>query len=651
MKLIRLDLQNFQGIKTLAIENPDGKDITIRGENGTGKTTVANAVSWLLFGKPTNGEKGYNPKTIGTDGTEVHQMHHIAVGQFLLDDGTTIELSKDFWENWQKIRGRNTETYKGNVTDYYIDGVPVKEKDYNARLSSIFEQEQALMLTLPEYFAQTMNWQKRREILLEVCGDYTDEEVIAAEPELEPLNDLLRKNGTDQRYTLQDFEKMAAEKKKKINEALKSIPTRIDEAQRTISADVEDKERVEAEIDALMAQIVERETELEQIRNGGEDLETKREITSLEAKLNELATEQQREYIKQRNLLMNDVLDITARYEAKQAEYRQVHGQIAETAMQKGRLEDERERLLADYKKIQSQRWTGSEICPTCGQQIPEAIILKSKADFNHERSEKLTAINERGKECSREIIEKLAAYISEQNDTLLTIEEDGKKLKQALEKAKEKAESLPLGESEEMNLIADKIGELKAKLEDSKNKPNEKENELKSKIFDLREAHKEKTELLAKLKANEVQRKRIDELKDEEKRLARDYEEAELHVYLAELFTRTKATMLDARVNEKFDSVRFNLFETQINGGQVDACTVMVQTTEGLKPFAKANTGAKIRAAVEIMDTLGNHYGIHLPIILDNFESVTNTIRETAAQKIKLSATAGVEKLEIKTE
>ena len=48
-------------------------------------------------------------------------------------------------------------------------------------------------------------------------------------------------------------------------------------------------------------------------------------------------------------------------------------------------------------------------------------------------------------------------------------------------------------------------------------------------------------------------------------------------------------------KINGKFESVRFKLFTEQVNGGQADSCTVLVQTTEGLKPFVKANTGAKI--------------------------------------------------------
>ena len=62
MKLNRLTLENFQGIKELSLDF-NGDSMAIKGKNATGKTTIANAYSWLLTDKPINGEKGYTPKT------------------------------------------------------------------------------------------------------------------------------------------------------------------------------------------------------------------------------------------------------------------------------------------------------------------------------------------------------------------------------------------------------------------------------------------------------------------------------------------------------------------------------------------------------------------------------------------------------------
>ena len=49
IKLTKLKLQNFKGIKALEIELKD--QTIIEGKNGSGKTSVFDAYTFLLFGK------------------------------------------------------------------------------------------------------------------------------------------------------------------------------------------------------------------------------------------------------------------------------------------------------------------------------------------------------------------------------------------------------------------------------------------------------------------------------------------------------------------------------------------------------------------------------------------------------------------------
>ena len=80
------------------------------------------------------------------------------------------------------------ETFSATVS-YYIDGVPVKKR---IRLSH-FPDSTGLfkLLTNPNYFSETMHWQERRKLLLEVCGDISDDEVISLNPELADLPKIL----------------------------------------------------------------------------------------------------------------------------------------------------------------------------------------------------------------------------------------------------------------------------------------------------------------------------------------------------------------------------------------------------------------------------------------------------------------------------
>ena len=91
MKLLNLRLENFKGIKSLNL-NLDGKSASIYGTNATGKTTIADAVSWLLFDKSSTEGKSFSPKPRGRNGEEIHHVDSVVEGIFLTDAGVTADI-------------------------------------------------------------------------------------------------------------------------------------------------------------------------------------------------------------------------------------------------------------------------------------------------------------------------------------------------------------------------------------------------------------------------------------------------------------------------------------------------------------------------------------------------------------------------------
>lgn len=126
---------------------------------------------------------------------------------------------------------------------------------------------------------------------------------------------------------------------------------------------------------------------------------------------------------------------------------------------------------------------------------------------------------------------------------------------------------------------------------------------------------------------------KRIEELKDEERKMADDYNEVEQESFLIEEFIRTKMNLMEERINSKFKYARFKLFEEQVNGGLTETCETLY---EGV-PYSKGlNNAARINVGLDIINTLNEHYGISAPIFVDNSEAVTNLI-DVNAQVISL--------------
>jgi hypothetical protein len=106
---------------------------------------------------------------------------------------------------------------------------------------------------------------------------------------------------------------------------------------------------------------------------------------------------------------------------------------------------------------------------------------------------------------------------------------------------------------------------------------------------------------------------------------------------------------MLNERINEKFSTVRFRLFEQNItNEGITDCCDVLIPSDEGaFVPFSTANNAACINAGIEIIGVLGEHYGVQLPIFVDNAESITDII-PTKEQLIRLIVSKPDEQLRL---
>jgi hypothetical protein len=71
------------------------------------------------------------------------------------------------------------------------------------------------------------------------------------------------------------------------------------------------------------------------------------------------------------------------------------------------------------------------------------------------------------------------------------------------------------------------------------------------------------------------------------------------------------------------------------------------VPCAEGLIPFGTANNAGKINAGIEIIDALSKHWGVEMPLIVDNAESVTQLL-ETELQVIKLIVDEKYKELQI---
>lgn len=635
MKILKMKLENFQGVKELEID-PQGESSAIYGDNGTGKSTVYNAFTWLMYGKPSTTEKNYTPKTTGS-----HNLHHSVEMTVELADGSEMVLKKDYHEVYKTIKGNPQPVLSGHTTDYSMDGVPVSETQFKKNLLEIYHDEElAKMLTSYNYFLENMKVADRRKILLQVCGDADFNEVIESQGDLlRELPEMLRKPGkAENYYTVDEYRAIAAKEKSLTDKELDDIPQRIDEAEKAKP----DVTGLDAQtIDNTMAEIKEKRRELESQRAARESGAT----TTIRQQIAELESQR----------AAGEAKHVRAESEANKGAYERISNlrymastietDIMHTEQDKREHENEiqrlnrrREQLLAEWNEENEKEWTGSEICPTCGQQLPAEQIEEAKENFNTAKAQNLETINKRGMaECSSGMIKKEQDEIEALDARLVELKEKKAETAQNLATA-EKAvlATTDYKDTTEYRQFTEQIESLQEKLKDARAAAAEADNVLSGQLKELDESLEAEQSKKAQLAMVKKQDERIAQLEKKEEELAAKYEQLQKGIYLCEQFVKAKTKLLDEKINSRFKTLRFRLFIEQQNGGIADDCEALVPCKTGLVPFKSANNAARINAGLELIDTLAEYYGVELPVFVDNAESVTK-LTQTQTQVIRL--------------
>ena len=628
MKILSLTLENFRSIKNMTVDF-DGQDADVLGANGTGKTTIANAICWLLIDRPMTEEADFTPKTEGT-----HGLNHKASMTVELPNGQRMTLAKDFYEKWTRKRGSATEEFTGNVTDYYIDGVKSKKKEYTETLENAcgIDIERVKILMVLGYFADTMKTDEKRRILFEMAGEFTDMDVIAANEELKGIENFLLMPGTsDKNYTIEQWKKIVVEQKKKLNKDLETLPARIDEASKNVAENIEDAETLNAELRRLEEKKADLEAQKRSLSTeDGKQEAARAALAGLEV---DLATKRAA-YIEQgatANREINEKIVALTQYKNDVMEdLDKTNRELRMLASHRDEMITHRKALLKEYEAAQARQWDESaEFCPTCHQPMPPEQIEELRAAFNMEKSAAKEDVNRRGQSCSQ-------AKIDEANERIAVLTEDVSGLEEKL-KAKEAeiaelnasiATPPPFEETQEYRDITARMEEIRARQRLGQSAEDGRMNAYDRDIQTVKDEIAEVNLRIAKAQSSEESRKRVGELRQELKDTAEEVEYLEHGIHLCEEFVRTKARMVTDSINAHFHYVRFILFRDQINGGLREICEPTVESKDGIwVEYRSANYAAQVNAKLDIVTTLMRHYGVHLPILMDQGESVTSPL------------------------
>ena len=298
------------------------------------------------------------------------------------------------------------------------------------------------MLTMPNYFSEVMTADARRMLLLEMCGDVDDDEIITSNPELEGLKDALLIPGTPGKsYSVDEFKKIARAKKGEINKELVEIPSRIDEATRSIDPTATGtKEELADAIKALDAEIGSLELKISEVHNSGYSAASGvlDELAAARAELANVRTVYQETAGNRSVEQIHRITNIKLKLASAVAKADELKRERTRVGADHDTMNTYRADLINRYNKIAAEEFDeSSTICPTCGREYPEEQIEKMREAFNLNKSRTLEAINREGKEkASKEMVHNLSARIEEIHSELATAESEVEALKSALAEA-----------------------------------------------------------------------------------------------------------------------------------------------------------------------------------------------------------------------
>lgn len=649
MRLTKIFVENFKGLDKLNIE-PNGKNVVLRGKNGTGKTTVADAYAWCVTGK------GFDGKTIDTqikkraaDGSTPNDggVEHAVEVEYEVDENHYITLRREFKEKWEKHRGQAESEFRGHTSTYAVDGVPMSKKEYERRVADLMKGDTFQLLSMPLHFCTATKWQDRRKTLVKMCGDVTDESIIDGNPELKPLKALL--DGK----SISDLRKVLQSKLKKTNDETKTIPARIDELNGMMPEDAgQQRETIEAELDSLTKQQDEKRAELVRIKNGGEIAEKQKALAEVESRLGRMKADYDAELKHKAREAAEAEYGIRSEIERLGSDIERDQKRIAQYKQFAATQDKLAADLRAEWGAVHAQEFFGevSDTCPYCGQQLPaeklEEVTAKAVEDFNIKKAQRLKEINAEGK-C---IVEKKTQDLNDAAELEVKNAARQARIEELSAKLKDSAPAEAVPDIEKQPEYIELSGqrkalsaEIDALREQTAPQCEKVSTEISALALDIR-ARQEK---LSAIKQAESIKARIEELKGRETELGQIYAQLQSQLYLTEEFLRAKVRATEDSINSHFKYVRWKMFEQRINGALEECCEPLI---DGV-PFSDGlNKGNKMKAALDIVNALSKYYGISLPVIIDDCESYTS-LPDVDAQVIKLIADGEHDSLDVEIE
>ena len=673
IKINTLRLRNFKGVRD-AEYRFIGRNARIEGANGTGKSTVFDAFTWLLFGKDHRDQTPdtFEIKTIDpATGMPTPRLEHWVEAELLVD-GMPNTIRRCWVEDWVKPTGEIEDVLKGHKSVFIVNGVDVgTKKAFDATVQAWMKEDAFKLLTNPLYFIGGTDWLSRRKSLLDLVKDSPEREKVMAE-----FADVVDKLSG---RSIEDYRKrlkleMTANKKdlaiclSNIDGMRQALPEEIDQAEirekvteihaerdgeledlrdqiKGIDASITDYNAANAEkkagIDAIWAEITKIQLEMgEAIAKAQKDAqdENNRAKTAALQAWTQLAEIE--------GIIKNDIPIIEREINDLENLRKERDGYASELA-----------RRGDEYKKEKAQafEYTPETTCPFCGQEIPatsrEEAEAKAREAFLAARKEVLKKIVDSAndiKSCISRIdstIEKCKTMISEHKTELEKARADRETKIAEYNRLK----AVPM---KDLDAIAKdierpyniRIQELRLKAakdagtDDTLRDLTKRRRDLEKEVERITTEYTEKEKALeVKLTVNAERNRQlaiIDRKENEAKGFADAVARNERELARIAEFVEADIHSVEESLADLFKVARWKMFDRTMDGNLVEMCEV---TSPDGVPYRSMNDAMKTICGMDVIRVFSERFGAKAPIFIDNAEGIIQDDFGTDAQVIRL--------------
>lgn len=607
MRLIfkEITIKNFKGISELHLDFTDKRNI-LEGENGIGKTTVLDAITWCLFGKNFADEKQFKIKPI-IDGEEKEDLVTSVV---LIINDTKLER---IWNN-------STTTIK-------VDDVKFGVTEFNNYLRDKFliTDEEFKALSNVDYIPN-LHWKDLRSLVMGLVGEIKNEEVFA-KGNFELIQEKIISVGIEK--TAEDIKTSKSE----LSNEIKVLQGNIDQKNTDIQQLVVDEEE--------QKRLEERKEEIKSTIDSFNSLKDKKAKQDEEtAKLLRIK-DNLKANILARDILFKDNDEYQKTYNSsnidveliRENQIKEKNNQIDNINRDIERLDLEKSTLIADREELKSKYdeevkreiKVENSTCTACGQALPEERIKEVLENLKEESKrrangyvtkakEKLTRMSEidvvinsykeKISQVEKEIDEiktkeidatqespiqiQMRSNIDRNKERISTLEEEASEIQKEITKLEEIIENHEVIEIEDTSSLQNELEEITKKLA----------------ISDTLKIFKEQLKELEDKYSKKLEEKEI--LNDKEQQLI--------------LFNNTRAEMLRERVKHNFKLADFITQEETKDGKLIETFKIAINGIE----YASLNTGHRILVALDLIDNIQRMKDKRLPILIDGLGELT---------------------------